>query len=138
MKGRARVTLMASVVLATGLVLPGTAAAQESTCGGKPVTIYAQPGITTYGTQGDDVIRGTDGPDRIHGRQGNDLICSAWGNDEVHAGQGVDSVWAGEGDDVVYVNDYGEVDHADGGKGTDKAFVNSVDTYERMEEVVVS
>jgi Ca2+-binding RTX toxin-like protein len=43
---------------------------------GTPATIVAQPGVTTPGTAGPDVIYGIAGPDVIYGTAGDDKIAA--------------------------------------------------------------
>lgn len=48
--------------------------------------IYAQPGVNTIGTDGDDLIIGSSGPDRIFALLGNDIVCGGDGNDLIYSG----------------------------------------------------
>jgi Ca2+-binding RTX toxin-like protein len=84
--------------------------------------IYAQPGVDTYGTNGDDVIIGTNGPDRIFARGGNDIVCGAGGADTIYGGNtsddiGVDHLDGEHGQDVIYAG--GDNDVVLGGEGND-------------------
>jgi len=81
-------------------------------CLGRGVTLIAEPGIPTLGTDGVDVIVGTAGADVIRSRGGRDFVCSRGGDDRIAAGGGRDVIRAGGGDD-----------RADGGGGAlDKIF----------------
>jgi Ca2+-binding RTX toxin-like protein len=95
-------------------------------CQGLDVTIEAQPGRTTNGTAGDDVILGTEERDNINGGGGNDIICGMGGNDSIRAGDGNDSITGGDGNDRILGDRgddylYGENgdDYLDGGLGSD-------------------
>ena len=66
-----------------------------------PATIFAQPGVTTFGTEGDDVIYGTPGNDRILGQGGNDIILGFGGDDQLAGGNGNDLLCGGDGNDQL-------------------------------------
>lgn len=90
----------AALALVAGVtVLTSISGAQGASCMGHAATIVAQPGVTTVGTPGNDVIVGTEGDDVIRGRGGDDIICAGGGNDRVFAGYGRDTVDLGSGDD---------------------------------------
>lgn len=107
---RNKIVMVACTVAlgAVGLVATSTASAQSATCFGYQATIVAQPGQTTYGTGGPDVIVGTSGNDVIYGRGGGDLICSGSGADLIYGGKGGDYIATAAGEDTVR-----------GGKGAD-------------------
>lgn len=112
--------MMAVGALLAVLPTSAPAAAQGPMCFGQPATIVAQPGVTTVGTSGPDVIYGTSGPDVIRGRGGADLICSRGGADDVKGGSGNDMIDLGKGGDT-----------AEGGKGRDTIYGRSgADTIE--------
>ena len=71
------------------------------TCFGQIPTIYAEPGVKTVGTAGDDVIWGTMGDDHIEGKGGNDRICGRGGNDLLIGNRGHDRIKGGSGHDVI-------------------------------------
>jgi hypothetical protein len=66
-----------------------------------PGAILAKPGVTTFGTSGNDVIYGTGGPDRIAGLGGNDPIFGAAGDDQLTGGHGDDILCGGDGNDQL-------------------------------------
>ncbi|MGI8810428.1 MAG: calcium-binding protein [Acidimicrobiales bacterium] len=75
--------------------------APPSACAGRTPTIFAQPGVVTYGTAGNDVIFGTPGDDRIAGLGGNDVIVGFGGNDQLSGGAGDDIICGGDGNDQL-------------------------------------
>ena len=93
---------LALSALPTPIVVATIAPPLFSFCDGKPVTIRAVAGVTTFGTNGPDVIRGTSGPDLIFARAGNDTVCALDGDDEVHGGHDADVIDGGDGDDRLY------------------------------------
>ena len=110
--------LAAVLALVAGVtVLTSTSGAQGATCFGRAATIVAQPGVTTIGTSGPDVIVGTSGNDTIRGKGGNDLICAGAGNDRVYAGYGRDTIDLGPGNDLAKAGAGNDVVH--GGPGND-------------------
>ena len=96
-------------------------------------TIFAQAGVDTAGTAGDDIICGTEGPDRIAGLGGNDIIFGFGGDDQLSGGDGNDTLLGGAGSDSLVGgagNDRlygggGGVDRLSGGLGDD--YLNTVD-----------
>lgn len=111
----------------------GTAPARTGPPEPGPCTIFAQSGVTTYGTAGDDVICGTAGNDRIAGLGGNDTIfgfggadqlSGGDGNDTLRGGAGSDSLAGGGGNDWLYGGG-GGVDRLSGGLGDD--YLHTVD-----------
>ncbi|MGI9625133.1 MAG: hypothetical protein ACR2PK_20070 [Acidimicrobiales bacterium] len=118
--GATRIAVVAAVVAAvSGFGTPATA--QETpTCFGEPATIEAEAGVTTLGTDGDDVIVGTSGPDLIRAFAGNDLICGLGGADLIYGNGGNDSINGGPGADVIYGGRKG--DHLIGGIGNDEIY----------------
>ena len=109
------------VVLAlAGLLTPLAVLPAQSTtyCFGVPSTMTALPGVTTYGTDGDDVIVGTEGSDRIRGGKGKDRICGLGGSDDLRGGSGRDRISGGAGDDLIY-GDGGRHNVLNGGVGND-------------------
>ena len=116
---RPLVALFAAVLaLVAGVtVLTSTSGAQGATCFGRAATIVAQPGVTTIGTTGNDVIVGTPGNDIIHGMGGSDLICTGAGDDSVFGGRGSDTVDLGSGDDFAKGGPGSDV--INGGPGSD-------------------
>lgn len=97
-----------------------------------PVTaIYAQPGITTYGTTGDDVIFGTSGDDVIVALEGDDRVCAGagvdqvfgdeyqtvldteglvgGGNDKLDGEADSDALWGGGGADLIHGGSEGDI-----------------------------
>jgi Ca2+-binding RTX toxin-like protein len=79
------------------------ARAAAPTCHGVPSTIVIRTaGLTTNGTNGDDVIFGTSGDDDIAGDGGDDLICGEGGDDYLHGNQGHDEIYGGYGEDEIY------------------------------------
>ncbi len=96
-------------------------------CNGVPATIHIQEsGLTTTGTDGDDVIVGSLGDDIIDAGAGNDTICGHSGNDillggpgddHIQGGNDDDDVMGGPGDDVLFGGNHDDVLTA--GPGTD-------------------
>jgi len=103
--------------------------------------IFAVPGVTTYGTAGDDLIIGTSGPDQIWGMSGDDTICGGDGadhiegdgtnevepgNDFIHGEDATDHLYGGGGNDAIYGgnnhpnNPYRE--HLQGDDGVDRLY----------------
>jgi len=80
-------------------VVPEPEPESGPTCLGRAATVVAQPGVATYGTDGDDVIVGTEGDDTIHAGGGDDLVCALGGRDLVRAGTGDDRLVGGAGAD---------------------------------------
>ncbi len=120
-------TSVALAVLAVLLALPVGAAAETATCDGEAVTIVAEPGITTEGTDERDVIVGTEGNDLIYGHAGDDLICAGAGDDVVLGGKGDDTVFGnvggdlilgGPGNDLLYGGDGSDQISGDAGRDT--------------------
>jgi Tol biopolymer transport system component len=111
----------------------GTAPARSGPPDPGPCTIFAQSGVITSGTAGDDVICGTAGDDRILGLGGNDTIFGLGGNDQLSGGDGndtlrggagSDSLAGGAGNDRLYGGG-GGVDRLAGALGDD--YLNTVD-----------
>lgn len=63
--------------------------------------VIASPGLTTFGTAGNDVIYGTSGDDRIAGLGGDDIIFGGAGADQISGGDGRDTVCGGDGPDQL-------------------------------------
>lgn len=63
--------------------------------------VIASPGLTTFGTAGNDVIYGTAGVDRIAGLGGDDIIFGGAGADQISGGDGRDTVCGGDGADQL-------------------------------------
>lgn len=61
----------------------------------------AQPGQTTQGTSGDDVICGSSGQDTIFGLGGNDTIYGEGGSDTIEGGTGRDGILGSSGADCL-------------------------------------
>src|SRR5262245_31051757 len=84
---RLRAAGVGVLVLAAGGMLTAQGVAKDTPrCFGKAATIVAQPGVTTLGTPGNDVIVGTSDGDIIFADQGDDRICSLGGDDRVRGG----------------------------------------------------
>ena len=64
-------------------------------------TIVAQPGVTTAGTDGPDLIYGTSGDDKIAALGGDDIVLGLGGNDQLLGDDGNDIICGGEGADFV-------------------------------------
>jgi hypothetical protein len=71
----------------------------ERTCRRLDATIAAEPGQTTRGTSGPDVIAATSGADTIRARGGSDLVCGLAGDDMLRGGRGRDLLDGGPGAD---------------------------------------
>lgn len=97
---RTRLALLAPLAaLFTTLVLPASVfAAHEDNCiaafqsGHYNVIVVQTAGVTTNGTDGDDLIFGTAGSDTINGGGGNDVICGRGGSDILSGDNGIDQV----------------------------------------------
>ena len=61
----------------------------------------AQPGQTTQGTSGNDVICGSSGDDTIFGLDGNDTIYGEGGSDTIDGGSGRDGLLGADGADCL-------------------------------------
>lgn len=79
--------------------------------------IFANPGLTIIGTEGDDTLIGTDGDDIIRGLTGNDVISGGGGDDLIDGGGSADTIDAGAGNDTVIGR--GGIDQVDLGDGDD-------------------
>lgn len=118
----ATAALMAAVV-----AIPATSSGAQATCFGELITIVAQPGVPTVGTNGDDVVLGTSGPDVINTLNGRDVVCARGGNDIVNGGRSRDRIDLGSGNDIGRGNDGNDFirggrgrDTIDGNRGTDE------------------
>ncbi|WP_248150851.1 beta strand repeat-containing protein [Stenotrophomonas indicatrix] len=85
-------------------------------------------GITTRGTDGDDVLvgwAGNDnmlggaGDDTLEGGEGNDILDGAEGNDTLNGGGGSNTLYGGSGDDTLHVNAVARGSVLHGGTGSD-------------------
>lgn len=105
-------------------------------------TIFGQAGLDQLvGGGGNDVLRGGprrddlsggDGRDALRGGPGRDFLSGDAGNDQISGGvrrdvlgpnaegeHGRDRVFMGAGDDELFIENDGQVDHFDCGRGTD-------------------
>ena len=82
-------------------------------------------GVTTKGTNSDDILIGTPGDDKLIGKKGDDILDGAAGNDKLNGNSGSDVLVGGSGDDKLNGNK-GD-DTLDGGSGDDKLNGNSGD-----------
>lgn len=110
--GLRRLTLvLAGGLVASVLIVPGTASAATPKCFGKRATIVGtNKGERIVGTPRADVIVGKGGDDTIFGRGGNDRICGrggkdslvgGGGNDRLHGGRGADNFFGDRGNDAI-------------------------------------
>ncbi|MEA2826597.1 MAG: hypothetical protein QOG43_1036 [Actinomycetota bacterium] len=99
----------ASIAVCTSVPAPGTLPGNT--------VVISQPGLTTMGTAGDDVIYGTSGVDRIFASGGNDTVFGGGGDDQISGGDGNDTLCGGDGNDAI-AGDAGN-DGLDGGAGND-------------------
>jgi hypothetical protein len=91
--------------------------------------VVAQPGVTTLGTSGADLVYGTAGEDEIAALGGNDIVLGSGGNDRIAGGDGDDTLCGGDGNDLlaggtgsdVVSGDSGN-DDLSGGPGDDRMF----------------
>jgi Ca2+-binding RTX toxin-like protein len=123
-----RVSVVATVVAAFGLLQIPASAAWGVECQGERATIIGTARHDRLvGTKGNDVIVGFDGDDTIISKEGADIICADGEqrndnsddfNDYVVAGSGHDKVDAGIGDDIVRGGD--GRDEIIGGEGDDR------------------
>jgi|GEM_PF-3680563 len=98
---RGLIVVLASVLLGPLLfVAPAGAGSTSVDC--LHPDIWAEPGVVTHGTDGDDVIFGTDGADVIYGGEGNDTICGFAGNDTLYGGPGNDRIHGMAGWDELF------------------------------------
>lgn len=104
--------LVASVLV---LAVPGSRAAAQVSCAGRPVSVDLAAGDVP--TEGADVIAGTDSRDIIFALGGDDVVCASGGNDLVFGGDGDDRIYGGGGADALW----GEagLDRIQGGDGVD-------------------
>ncbi len=98
MHGKALLVLGLAALLATLATPP---AGSVDLCFGKAPTMYAEPGPTTFGTAGADVILGTAGKNTIRGLGGNDRICGLGGDDDLAGNAGRDRLDGGDGQDIL-------------------------------------
>jgi Ca2+-binding RTX toxin-like protein len=63
--------------------------------------IVAQPGATTFGTAGPDLVYGTSGDDRIAGLGGDDIVLGFGGNDQLSGDEGNDRLCGGADNDFL-------------------------------------
>jgi len=63
--------------------------------------VVAQPGVTTVGTAGPDLIYGTSGDDQIAALGGDDIVLGSGGNDRISGGDGNDTLCGGAGNDLL-------------------------------------
>jgi hypothetical protein len=113
-----RVGIVALVVSATLVALPGPSHAGNLTCDGKTVTLAGTEGNDTLvGTDGADVIHGLGGDDVIRGLGGNDTICGGDGDDQLYGGKRADRIFGGAGAD--YLSGGSGRDRLSGGSGDD-------------------
>ncbi|CAN5407835.1 hypothetical protein BH18ACT16_BH18ACT16_08200 [soil metagenome] len=99
MSSRLKVMGMA-VVLLTGTLGAGVAAAAPAKCFGELATIVGTRGNDTItGTNGSDVIVSGDGADKVKGGGGFDMVCGGPGPDRLSGGRGGEFLFGGKGDD---------------------------------------
>ncbi len=99
MSSRPKVMGMA-VVLLTGTLGAGVAAAVPAKCFGEPATIVGTNGDDSItGTNGPDVIVSRAGADTVEGGGGFDLVCGGPGPDRLSGGRGGEFLFGGKGDD---------------------------------------
>lgn len=65
------------------------------------MTTTANPGLTLYGTEGDDILEGQDGDDTVFAGPGDDVLSGWDGNDWLDGGTGNDQLWGDEGNDTL-------------------------------------
>jgi hypothetical protein len=87
---------------------------------------------TLVGTVGDDRLCGLGGNDSVRGLGGNDLVNGGPGADQLVGGGGRDTFRGGRGNDRLYARD-SRRDLVDGGRGFDRARVNSSDVRRSIE-----
>jgi hypothetical protein len=103
-----------------------------------PDVIHGGAGDDTIrGGRGADVLGGGAGHDVIGGGAGDDTIRGGAGDDDIQGGAGRDMVEAGAGNDTVRTWADGTPDQVDCGSGDDRAVIDSTDTAERCEVVLV-
>ena len=83
----------------------------------------ADPGVTLYGTPGDDTLTGGGGDDYLDGGAGNDVLYGGAGNDTLYGGAGNDTLYGGDGND--YLDGGDGADSMVGGRGNDIYIVDS-------------
>lgn len=103
-----------------GLITPAVPVHARSTCYGRTVTLYAQPGQNTI-SPGNQVILGTAGDDNIYASAG-DVVCGRDGNDTIAGAEGNEfggvTILGGPGNDTIWGSDHGG-DLIFGGQGND-------------------
>ncbi len=99
------------------------------------ISLYGDEGQATtridestilFGSANDDVVYGGSGHDELNGYGGEDTLYGGAGNDFLIGGAGLDDLFGGTGNDEVQIFDGEEVDHADGGAGTDTLNLENV------------
>jgi hypothetical protein len=98
----ARLAVVAASAAAALASLPAPdAAAQETVCKGRAVTIMGTAGHDRInGTAGNDVISTGPGDDLVNAGGGNDYVCTGEGDDRIDGGAGADVFSAGAGNDA--------------------------------------
>jgi Ca2+-binding RTX toxin-like protein len=79
-----------------------------------------------------DELRGNAGSNSLHGLSGADVIVGAAGDDFLEGGGGKDRLFGSRGDDKLVARD-GQRDLASGGRGKDKARVDTADILRSIE-----
>ena len=121
------------------LAFVGTASGDSFAGSARGETIVGNAGADDLsGGAGRDVIRGGAGRDVIRGGRGDDHLSGGAQGDVIDGGAGHDVIRAGAGNDVVKTWRDGLADRVDCGSGNrDRAVIDSADTAERCEVVVV-
>jgi len=99
MRGKVLVVLALAALLTPLGALPAQSAG--GLCFGQFPTMFADAGVDTIGSAGNDVILGTAGPDTIFGNGGRDTICGEGGDDTLWGGPGRDRIDGGDGNDLI-------------------------------------
>ena len=84
------------------------------------------------GGRGNDLLLGLRGADDLRGGSGDDRLWGGYENDTIRGGPGRDRLRGERGSDVFYARDRSR-DQVDGGRGTDRAHVDSIDVLLRIE-----
>jgi TolB protein len=87
------------------------------------------------GTSRGDVICGLGGDDRIDGAGADDIVDGGPGADRITGGRDEDMLLGGTGADLLFASD-SRRDHVDGGRGRDRARIDSDDWISSVESLM--
>jgi Ca2+-binding RTX toxin-like protein len=88
-----------------------------------------------WGGSGNDYIYGDGNANSLKGNGGDDYLSGGGGNDYLNGGSGHDALYGGDGNDYLDSRD-GTSDFLSGGKGTDSARKDPLDTSTGIETII--